>query len=40
MFGIKWIKNELEFARVECKFFEYIALKLIEDQRLVEFWDG
>ena len=33
-------KNELDFVRLECIYFEYIALKLIEDQKLVECWAG
>ena len=40
MFWIKWIKNEFDFVRLECIYFEYIALKLIEDQKLVECWAG
>ena len=31
-------QNDLDFSRVECKHFDYIALILIEDQRLVELW--
>ena len=31
-------KNELEFVRVACKHLDYISLKLIEYQRLVELW--
>ena len=40
MFCIELIKNELEYVRVECKHFEYIALKLIEYQSLFECWAG
>ena len=44
LFSIEMIKNVFDSDRIECQHFEYlfivglyIAMKLIEDERLVEF---